>query len=93
MIPMLGERDLIAYIRAYKDEAVLVVVYTGNEVTKVDLPIWLMGLKKRDKLKRVLYTDKDSYNVGSLPVNISSKYLNLELKPHTAAIYVPDEID
>ena len=93
LIPMLGERDLIAYIRAYKDEAVLVVVYTGNEVTKVDLPIWLMGLKKRDKLKRVLYTDKDSYNVGSLPVNISSKYLNLELKPHTAAIYVPDEID
>lgn len=93
LIPVLGERNLIAYIRAYKDEAVLIVVYTGDEVIRVDLPVWLMGLKKKDKLLRVLYTDKSSYNVGSLPININGKYLSMELKPHMAAMYMVEKLD
>ncbi len=93
LIPVLGERNLIAYIRAYKDEAVLIVVYTGDEVIRVELPVWLMGLKKKDKLLRVLYTDKSSYNVGSLPININGKYLSMELKPHMAAMYMVEKLD
>ena len=70
LIPILGEKDLIAYIRAVKDEQMLVVIYTGNEEIEVDIPVWLMGLKNKDSLVRVMLTEETSYNVGEYAIEV-----------------------
>ena len=88
LIPILGEKDLIAYIRAVKDEQILVVIYTGSEEIEVDIPVWLMGLKNKDSLVRVMLTDETSYNVGEYAIEVKGISAKLKLKKNTAAMYL-----
>ena len=92
LIPILGERDLIAYIRAVKDEQMLVVIYTGNEEIEVDIPVWLMGLKNKDSLVRVMLTEETSYNVGEYAIEVKGISAKLKLKKNTAAMYLAKSV-
>jgi alpha amylase catalytic region len=92
LIPILGEKDLIAYIRAVKDEQMLVVIYTGNEEIEVDIPVWLMGLKNKDSLVRVMLTEETSYNVGEYAIEVKGISAKLKLKKNTAAMYLAKSV-
>ena len=92
LIPILGEKDLIAYIRAVKDEQMLVVIYTGNEEIEVDIPVWLMGLKNKDSLIRVMLTEETSYNVGEYAIEVKGISAKLKLKKNTAAMYLAKNV-
>ena len=92
LIPILGEKDLIAYIRAVKDEQILVVIYTGNEEIEVDIPVWLMGLKNKDSLVRVMLTEETSYNVGEYAIEVKGISAKLKLKKNTAAMYLAKSV-
>ena len=92
LIPILGEKDLIAYIRAVKDEQILVVIYTGSEEIEVDIPVWLMGLKNKDSLVRVMLTDETSYNVGEYAIEVKGISAKLKLKKNTAAMYLAKSV-
>ena len=92
LIPILGEKDLIAYIRAVKDEQILVVIYTGSEEIEVDIPVWLMGLKNKDSLVRVMLTDETSYNVGEYVIEVKGISVKLKLKKNTAAMYLAKSV-
>lgn len=92
LIPILGEKDLIAYIRAVKDEQMLVVIYTGSEEIEVDIPVWLMGLKNKDSLVRVMLTDETSYNVGEYAIEVKGISAKLKLKKNTAAMYLAKSV-
>lgn len=92
LIPILGEKDLIAYIRAVKDEQMLVVIYTGNEEIEVDIPVWLMGLKNKDSLIRVMLTEETSYNVGEYAIEVKGISAKLKLKKNTAAMYLAKSV-
>ena len=92
LIPILGEKDLIAYIRAVKDEQMLVVIYTGNEEIEVDIPVWLMGLKNKDSLVRVMLTEETSYNVGEYAIEVKGISAKLKLKKNTAAMYLAKNV-
>ena len=92
LIPILGERNLIAYIRAVKDEQMLVVIYTGNEEIEVDIPVWLMGLKNKDSLVRVMLTEETSYNVGEYAIEVKGISAKLKLKKNTAAMYLAKSV-
>ena len=92
LIPILGEKDLIAYIRAVKDEQILVVIYTGSEEIEVDIPVWLMGLKNKDSLVRVMLSDETSYNVGEYAIEVKGISAKLKLKKNTAAMYLAKSV-
>ena len=92
LIPILGEKDLIAYIRAVKDEQMLVVIYTGSEEIEVDIPVWLMGLKNKDSLVRVMLTEETSYNVGEYAIEVKGISAKLKLKKNTAAMYLAKSV-
>ena len=92
LIPILGEKDLIAYIRAVKDEQILVVIYIGSEEIEVDIPVWLMGLKNKDSLVRVMLTDETSYNVGEYAIEVKGISAKLKLKKNTAAMYLAKSV-
>ena len=92
LIPILGEKDLIAYIRAVKDEQILVVIYTGNEEIEVDIPVWLMGLKNKDSLVRVMLTEETFYNVGEYAIEVKGISAKLKLKKNTAAMYLAKSV-
>ena len=92
LIPILGEKDLIAYIRAVKDEQMLVVIYTGNEEIEVDIPVWLMGLKNKDSLVRVMLTEETFYNVGEYAIEVKGISAKLKLKKNTAAMYLAKSV-
>ena len=92
LIPILGEKDLIAYIRAVKDEQILVVIYTGSEEIEVDIPVWLMGLKNKDSLVRVMLTEETSYNVGEYAIEVKGISAKLKLKKNTAAMYLAKSV-
>jgi len=92
LIPILGEKDLIAYIRAVKDEQILVVIYTGSEEIEVDIPVWLMGLKNKDSLVRVMLTEETFYNVGEYAIEVKGISAKLKLKKNTAAMYLAKSV-
>lgn len=92
-IPVLGEKDIIAYARVYQNEIVLVVVYTGKERRKFMIPAWIAGYRKQQKIYRVMCTCDTGYNVGRQTVFVKEGELEVECPPHTAVVYSSEKTE
>lgn len=66
LIPMMQEENLIVYGRMYKEDRLIIAVYTGDTERRVSIPAWLAGFCRKDSITRIIYTDEQGYNVGKL---------------------------
>lgn len=87
LIPLVAEKDLIAYARSYQREHVLVVIYTGELETEFEIPAWIGGFKRNQKVKRVILSDRFGYNVGALETEICDGILRVHCKAKSAMVY------
>ena len=76
-IPVLAQKDVLAYARAYNEECMLIVVFTGDYDTEIYVPAWLAGFLPENKIKRIIYTYEDGYNVGSMEYTMKDRHLSL----------------
>lgn len=87
-IPVYAQRDLAVYARTYYDESVLVVVFTGDYDTEIHIPVWLGGFTPDKKIRRIMYTYDDGYNVGSMAYTMEDKYLHIKIIKNSGIIFV-----
>ena len=78
----------MVYARTYYDESVLVVVFTGDYDTEIHIPAWLGGFTPDKKIRRVMYTYDDGYNVGSMAYTMEDKYLHMKIIKNSGIIFV-----
>lgn len=87
-IPMLYDENLIVYARTYEQNKAIILIYTGEEEKKINIPIYLAGITTKDKIKRLIYSDENAYNSGSFEIEVDDKYLEVELKANMGVLYV-----
>lgn len=90
LIPIIAEDNLIIYARTYGKNIAVVVVYTGEENKNVEIPMYLAGIKYKDRLSRLMYSDEEGYNAGKLNFVLDDDYLEIELKKNSAVLYIAE---
>ena len=65
----------------------LVVIYTGELETEFEIPAWIGGFKRNQKVKRVILSDQFGYNVGALETEICDGILRVRCKAKSAMVY------
>ena len=86
---LVGESNLLAYGRFQGDEQIVVVLNNSKELKEVTIPVWLVGVPRSGRMKRLIYsyekvyiTDYDEYIVenGELVLNMG-RHSVIVLKP------------
>ena len=87
-------QNLLAYGRFQGEEQIVVVVNNSKELREVVVPVWLAGVPKKGRMKRLIYsyeqgytTDYDEYIVehGEIVLNMG-RHSAIVLKPLPAAV-------
>ena len=87
LIPVMMERDIVCYGRMLGREKMLVVVYTGEEERSIDLPIWLLGIREYDSVRRVMLTTETGYNVGMMEYAVQGRIMTVDVSKGYAAVF------
>lgn len=86
LIPIMWERDLLAYARCEGEDRLIVLLHTGSEERSCKLPAWLAGFSEEDRIQRIIYTDEEGYNVGRLAMRMKDKVLEIKMGKNSAMI-------
>ena len=90
LIPIIAEDNLIIYARTYGENIAVVIVYTGEENKNIEIPMYLAGIRYKDRLSRLMYSDEEGYNAGKLNFVLDDDYLEIELKKNLAVLYIAE---
>lgn len=87
LIPVMMEQDIVAYGRMLGREKMLVLVYTGEEERSIDLPIWILGIREYDLVRRVMLTTESGYNVGMMEYAVQGRIMTVDVSKGYAAVF------
>lgn len=85
-IPLIAKKNIVAYARTYKNNKIIVLIYTGDEENEIDVPIYLAGINKNSRLQRLIYTDEFSYNPGYKYLDCYDKQIKIVMKANSSII-------
>ena len=91
LIPLLMQDDLVSYGRVLNDEKIIVFVYTGEEERILDLPVWRLGVREYDTVRRLILTTGSNYNVGVAEYAVQNGVLSLRIKSNSAGVFAAEE--
>ena len=91
LIPLLMEEDLVSYGRVLNDEKIIVFVYTGEEEKLLDLPVWRLGVREYDSVRRLILTTDSNYNVGVAEYAVQNGILSVRIKKNSAGVFAARE--
>ena len=52
--------NILAYARFQGNEQIVVILNNSRELQEVTVPVWLAGVPKEGRMKRLVYTYEDS---------------------------------
>lgn len=82
---LLSGRQLIAYGRMRGSNRCVIVINNQPEVRTVEIPVWELGICDEDRMRRLMVTDADGYNVGAVDYYARNGRLTLTI-PANAGI-------
>lgn len=91
LIPLLMQDDLVSYGRVLNDEKIIVFVYTGEQERILDLPVWRLGVREYDTVRRLILTTGSNYNVGVAEYAVQNGVLSLRIKSNSAGVFAAEE--
>ncbi|MBQ7535839.1 MAG: glycoside hydrolase family 13 protein [Stomatobaculum sp.] len=91
LVPLLMQEDLVSYGRVLYEEKIIVFVYTGEEEKILDLPVWRLGIREYDNVRRLILTTDSNYNVGVAEYAVQNGILSLRIKKNSAGVFAAQE--
>ena len=86
-VPLLEEYNLFAYARFCLDNIVITIINNDDKPRKVSMLVAQTGIRTEDCVERIMLTSEDSYNAGSVRINISNARLEVNMPAKSAAIF------
>ena len=81
----------MSYGRVLNDEKIIVFVYTGEEERILDLPVWRLGVREYDTVRRLILTTESNDNVGVAEYAVQNGVLSLRIKSNSAGVFAAEE--
>ena len=92
LIKLISDAGAVCYARVLKDNVSVIVINTGEYTKKIDIPLYLTGMRDNAIISRVIYTNKTGYNVGRVTYENDNGYLNMEIEPHSGYLLVSENL-
>ena len=83
---------MIAYGRFNETERGVVVVNSESYAQKIRVPVWEAEVAG-DVMVRVMETERDRYNAGTLPYPVKDGMLEIEIGPDSSMIFEEKQLD
>ena len=92
LIKLISNAGAVCYARVLKDNVSVIVINTGEYAKKIDIPLYLTGMRDNAIISRVIYTNGTGYNVGRVTYENDNGYLNMEIEPHSGYLLVSENL-
>ena len=89
---LMAENGVIAYGRFNETERGVVVVNSESYAQKIRVPVWEAEVAG-DVMVRVMETERDRYNAGTLPYPVKDGMLEIEIGPDSSMIFEEKQLD
>lgn len=88
-----ADRNLLAYGRFQGDEQIIVVVNNSKELREVTVPVWLAGVPREGRMKRLMYSYEHGYTTDYDEYIVADGEIVLNMGKHSAVVLKPIEIN
>ena len=89
---LMAENGVIAYGRFNETQRRVVVVNSESYAQKIRVPVWEAEVAG-DVMVRVMETERDRYNAGTLPYPVKDGMLEIEIGPDSSMIFEEKQLD
>ena len=89
---LMAENGVVAYGRFNETERGVVVVNSESYAQKIRVPVWEAEVAG-DVMVRVMETERDRYNAGTLPYPVKDGMLEIEIGPDSSMIFEEKQLD
>ena len=81
--------NVLAYARFQEDEQIVVVLNNSKELKQVTVPVWLSGVHKEGRMKRLIYTYEESFTTVHDEYIVQNGEIVLNMGRHSAIVLKP----
>ena len=81
--------NVLAYARFQEDEQIEVVLNDSKELKQVTVPVWLSGVHKEGRMKRLIYTYEESFTTVHDEYIVQNGEIVLNMGRHSAIVLKP----
>ena len=89
---LLGENNLLAYGRFQGDEQIIVALNNSKELREVTIPVWLVGVPKYGRMKRLIYSYETGYTTDYDEYIVEDGEVVLNMGRHSVIVLKPIEL-
>ena len=84
-----ADYNVLAYARFQEDEQIVVVLNNSKELKQITVPVWLSGIHKEGRMKRLIYTYEEGYTTAYDEYIVENGEIVLNMGRHSAAVLKP----
>ena len=84
-----ADYNILAYARFQGDEQIVVVLNNSKELKEVTVPVWLSGMPKEGRMKRLIYTYENGYTTAYDEYIVENGEIVINMGRHSAAVLKP----
>ena len=84
-----ADHNVLAYARFQADEQIVVVLNNSKELKQVTVPVWLSGVHKEGRMKRLIYTYEEGYTTAYDEYIVENGEIVLNMGRHSAVVLKP----
>ena len=92
LIKLISKDGIVGYARVSKDNVSVIIIHTGREKKKIDIPLYLTGMRDNAAISRVIYTNPTGYNVGMATYFNDNGHVSMEIEPHSGYLLVSENL-
>ena len=84
-----ADYNVLAYARFQGSEQIVVVLNNSKELKRVTVPVWLSGVRKEGRMKRLMYTYEEGYTTDYDEYIVEDGEIVLNMGRHSAIVLKP----
>ena len=89
---LFADFNVLAYARFQAGEQIVVVLNNSKELKQITVPVWLAGVPKEGRMKRLIYTYEEGYTTGYDEFIVENGEIVINMGRHSAAVLKPVQV-
>ena len=83
--------NVLSYARFEGEEQIIVILNNSKELKEVTVPVWLCGVPKESRMKRLIYTYEEGYTMAYDEYIVGEGEIVINMGRHSAVVLKPVE--
>lgn len=87
-----GGYNTLAYGRFSREEQIVVAFNNNDEERELRIPVWMLGIRNKQVLNRVFYTDMEGFSEETLIYPVESGETVIKMPPRSSAVLLAGKL-